>query len=101
MHLSTLLQLGHVTSFQQAVAPASHACDRVDAWLPIATWGATLETLYTFACEPYLLYSRWRAASYEESFVGYGKNRVSFHYEMKARGARRRSRTTPPTRRVL
>ena len=41
---------------------------------------------YRYGCEPYLLYNRLGAPSYSEVFVGYGKDRVSFTYEMAARG---------------
>ena len=47
-------------------------------------------TSYSMGCEPYLLYSRVHAPPYDERFVGYGKNRVSFHYEMAARGTHMR-----------
>mmetsp|Transcript_37633 Transcript_37633/g.91591 ORF Transcript_37633/g.91591 Transcript_37633/m.91591 type:complete len:450 (+) Transcript_37633:13-1362(+) len=85
-HLNTLIKGGLVNVFQEAVAPSSHACDRATDWLNIAPWGPAIPTEYTFACEPYTLYSRAKAPPYEELFVGYGKNRVSFHYEMKALG---------------
>jgi len=45
-----------------------------------------IPTSYRFGCEPYLLVSRRFAPRYDESFVGYGKDRVAFTYELAARG---------------
>ena len=39
-------------------------------------------------CEPYLLVHRSVLPPYDETFVGYGKNRLSLHYELAARKVR-------------
>ena len=88
-HLKSLLNAREVTSFQEHFVPSSHSCDQAKAWILSSR---TTETRYAFGCEPYLLHSRrnigvgTQALEYDESFVGYGKNRVSFHYEMAAIG---------------
>ena len=41
---------------------------------------------YEFGCEPYTVLPRAFAHEYEERFVGYGKDRVSWNYELAARG---------------
>jgi len=66
-------------------AQASHACDRLEQWR-----GATepFASPYTYMCEPYLLVHRSVLPPYDESFVGYGKNRLSLHYELAARRVR-------------
>lgn len=42
---------------------------------------------YEFGCEPYTVLPRTMAHDYEERFVGYGKDRVSWNYELAAKRA--------------
>ena len=44
-------------------------------------------TEYRFGCEPYTIVPRADAHAYEETFVGYGKDRVSWNYELAAKQA--------------
>jgi hypothetical protein len=70
-------------SFQSKLFPPSHACDQWRKWFRLK---APFETSYTVLCEPYTLVERASVPPYDEIFVGYGKNRMSFHYELAARG---------------
>lgn len=87
--LSHLWGEGRIEVFAARQYPMGHACDETRKWV----YGggdsddALIPTTYRFGCEPYMLLSRRLAPRYDESFVGYGKDRVSFTYELAARGA--------------
>eukprot|EP00966_Prymnesium_polylepis_P259568 5995676-Prymnesium_polylepis.2 len=83
-----------VISFQSDVALESHRCDKSTEWASMVVDAAPLDATYIFGCEPYLLHSRSNAPVYDERFVGYGKNRVAFHYELAA-ARRHRMRVVP------
>ena len=88
------LRRGELESFQVGTSPESHACDNIEQWAALSPATAAADvarpssfpTQLSFGCEPYVLHSRWRAPAYDASFVGYGKNRIAFHYEHAARG---------------
>lgn len=52
------------------------------------TSSAPYEVEYEFGCEPYTVVPRAMAHEYEERFVGYGKDRVSWNYELAAKRVR-------------
>ncbi|KAL1495658.1 hypothetical protein AB1Y20_016524 [Prymnesium parvum] len=83
--LQRLVGAREVIGFASAVYDAGHRCDHVDRFLSTA---AAYEVAYEFGCEPYVLLPRAMAHPYEERFVGYGKDRVSWNYELAAKGAR-------------
>lgn len=78
--LVALLDSGLVQPFQDDVFPSSHACDAVQLWKNHTLNAPILLTTYRMNCEPYLLYNRHMAPKYDPRFVGYGKNRASFHF---------------------
>ena len=63
--------------------PLGHACDNATRWLNSEK---PFLARYTFGCEPYVVYNRRAAPRLWEMFVAYGKDRVSFTYELAARG---------------
>lgn len=63
--------------------PLGHACDNATRWLNAEK---PFLAKYTFGCEPYILYNKRAAPRLWEMFVAYGKDRVSFTYELAARG---------------
>ena len=69
----------NATSFAFTQYAAGHACDEAGRWL---TSTAAFPMRFAFGCEPYLLLSRQHAPVYDEAFVGYGKDRVSFSHEL-------------------
>ena len=85
VHLSCAWHV-HCT-YTQAFAfrqyPMGHACDDARRWLRSSE---PYPLRYSFGCEPYLLYNRRAAPKLWEMFVAYGKDRVSFTYELVARG---------------
>jgi len=83
-HLRELVLSGDIIGFASAVYDAGHRCDHVDRFFS-ATSAYSVQ--YEFGCEPYTLLPRAMAHAYEERFVGYGKDRVSWNYELAARGA--------------
>ena len=78
--------------------PLGHACDNASRWL---TSERPFLAKYTFGCEPYLLYNRRAAPRLWEMFVAYGKDRVSFTYELAARGAPSRQPAREATREIV
>ena len=64
-----------------------HACDAVAEWVTHDGHEA-IATNYTMNCEPYMMHTISRRRRYDSQFVGYGKNRASFHYKMAAQGMR-------------
>ena len=81
--VATRVRRGLAEPFAFTQYPMGHACDDSKRWLR-ATEPYLME--YTFGCEPYLLYNRRSAPKLWEMFVAYGKDRVSFTYELIARG---------------
>ena len=84
-HLRALVASGRAVPFASRQYALGHACDQPRKWLGTRK---LYETAYRLGCEPYLLLSRRHAPPYPEDFVGYGKDRVSYTYELAARGAR-------------
>ena len=84
-HLRALIASGRAVPFASRQYALGHACDLPRKWLGTRR---VYETAYRLGCEPYLLLSRRHAPPYPEDFVGYGKDRVSYTYELAARGAR-------------
>ena len=88
------LHRGEVQLFQHDKWKTAHTCDATPSW-NASRWKSTagetsmaVSTRYQMNCEPYLLLSRRHVPQYDSRFVGYGKNRASFHYELAARGMR-------------
>jgi hypothetical protein len=81
--IGQLLRSGKAETFAHSQYPLGHACDNVSRWLGTSE---PFITDYAFGCEPYLLYNRRAAPKLWEMFVAYGKDRVSFTYELAARG---------------
>ena len=81
--LAERVAAGRAEPFAFAQYPMGHACDRSARWLHA---DAPYATPYVFGCEPYLVYNRRAAPKLWELFVAYGKDRVSFTYELAARG---------------
>ena len=77
------LPSGAAESFAYSQYALGHACDQSARWL---SSHEPFLTDYAFGCEPYLLYNRRAAPRLWEMFVAYGKDRVSFTYELAARG---------------
>ena len=86
-HLRALVARGRAVPFASAQYTLGHACDLPQKWLGTRR---VYGTAYRLGCEPYLLLSRRHAPPYREEFVGYGKDRVSYTYELAARGTRLR-----------
>jgi hypothetical protein len=80
--LRDLTSSGDIISFASATYEAGHACDQPALFLSSA---APYSTRYQFGCEPYTVVPRRGIHLYDERFVGYGKDRVSWNYEMAAR----------------
>ena len=78
------VESGNAIGFHRRQWPASHRCDDTLNWLKRGETAGTKSTRYTHLCEPYTVVDRRTSPSYDERFVGYGKNRVSFHYELEA-----------------
>lgn len=85
--LREMWHAGTAEAFAAGQYPAGHACDDTQTWLRSET---PFPAAYRFGCEPYVLLSRRISPRYDEAFVGYGKDRVSFAYELAARGVRLR-----------
>ena len=83
--LRVLVASGRAVPFASRQYALGHACDQPRKWLGTRR---VYETAYRLGCEPYLLLSRRHAPPYPEDFVGYGKDRVAYTYELAARGAR-------------
>ena len=81
--ISRLVRQGSAEIFAHTQYPLGHACDNTSRWLSSTE---PFVTPYRFGCEPYLLYNRRAAPKLWEMFVAYGKDRVSFTYELAARG---------------
>lgn len=73
---------GDVISFASATYESGHVCDEPATFLATE---APYETSYRFGCEPYTIVPRVGIHQYDERFVGYGKDRVSWNYELAAR----------------
>ena len=84
-HLRSLVDGGQAIPFAYAQYAMGHECDNATRWLHARR---VYQTRYRFGCEPYLLVSRRHSPQYHEGFVGYGKDRVSYTYELAARGAK-------------
>ena len=82
-HLSRMMRNGHAEGFAHSQYPLGHRCDNATRWLHSER---PFLAKYSFGCEPYLLYNRRAASRLWEMFVAYGKDRVSFTYELAARG---------------
>ncbi|KAL3924530.1 MAG: hypothetical protein SGPRY_003890, partial [Prymnesium sp.] len=83
--LRRLWERGKAETFAARQYRLGHLCDDSRRWLHSTS---PYEAPYQFGCEPYLLLRKETAPMYDERFVGYGKDRVSFTYELAARGAR-------------
>ena len=81
--LGRLVRRGVAEGFAHVQYPLGHACDNASRWLSSSE---PFLMPYAFGCEPYLLYNRRSAPRLWEMFVAYGKDRVSFTYELAARG---------------
>lgn len=81
--LARLFRRGSAEVFAVHQYPLGHACDNASRWLSSSE---PFLTPYSFGCEPYVLYNRRSAPKLWEMFVAYGKDRVSFTYELTARG---------------
>ena len=77
------VRTGAAEAFAFTQYPLGHACDNSSRWLASR---APYAMRYSFGCEPYLVYNRRSAPKLWEMFVAYGKDRVSFTYELVARG---------------
>ena len=77
------VRAGSAEAFAFTQYPMGHMCDKPARWL---TADVPYAMRYAFGCEPYLLYNRRAAPKLWEMFVAYGKDRVSFTYELAARG---------------
>ena len=75
---------GDIVGFASREYDAGHRCDHVQTFLQAH---APFTVEYEFGCEPYTVLPRSMAHWYEERFVGYGKDRVSWNYELAAKGA--------------
>lgn len=80
--LRELSASGDLISFASATYEAGHACDEPALFL---SKGRPYQTEYRFGCEPYTVVPRKGIHLYDERFVGYGKDRVSWNYELAAR----------------
>ena len=78
------VRAGQIVGFASREYDAGHRCDHVNTFLMTS---ASYRVEYEFGCEPYTVLPRAMAHQYEERFVGYGKDRVSWNYELAARGA--------------
>ncbi|KAL1503035.1 hypothetical protein AB1Y20_011104 [Prymnesium parvum] len=83
--LRDLWERGEAETFAARQYWLGHVCDDSRRWL---NSDSAYEAPYQFGCEPYVLLLRDSAPKYDEHFVGYGKDRVSFTYELVARGAK-------------
>jgi hypothetical protein len=81
--LGSQVRAGLAESFAFQQYPMGHACDNASRWLRSTR---PFAMKYQFGCEPYLIYNRRAAPKLWEMFVAYGKDRVSFTYELAARG---------------
>jgi len=81
----TLNQLRVCISFLCFRYESGHICDQPDLFIET---NRPFDTEYQFGCEPYTVVPRTAVHLYEEGFVGYGKDRVSWNYELAARGAK-------------
>ena len=84
VQLQAMVGSGKAIGFASNVYEMGHKCDRAAQF-----FGASqpYETQYEFGCEPYTIVPRATAHLYDERFVGYGKDRVSWNYELAAKGA--------------
>jgi hypothetical protein len=80
--LLNLTASGDLISFASGLYESGHVCDQPARFLSASQ---PFQTQYQFGCEPYTVLPRRGMHPYEERFVGYGKNRVSWNYEMGAR----------------
>ena len=83
--LHAQVRAGRLIGFASREYDAGHRCDHVQRFLHST---APYMVDYEFGCEPYTVLPRSMAHEYEERFVGYGKDRVSWNYELAAKGAR-------------
>ena len=81
--LVDLVKAGELIPFASREYDLGHRCDHIDRFLGEPR---SYEVAYEFGCEPYTVLPRAMAHAYEERFVGYGKDRVSWNYELAARG---------------
>ena len=79
------VRAGRIVGFASREYDAGHRCDHVRTFLATSS---AYEVQYEFGCEPYTVLPRVMAHEYEERFVGYGKDRVSWNYELAAKGVR-------------
>jgi hypothetical protein len=71
-----------VISFSASHYKSGHACDQPERFL---SSDKPYRTEYSFGCEPYTVVPRRGIHLYDERFVGYGKNKITWNYELAAR----------------
>ena len=82
--LRGMVRRGEAIGFASNVYEMGHKCDHTATFLGAR---APYAVEYEFGCEPYTIVPRATAHLYEERFVGYGKDRVSWNYELAAKGS--------------